>query len=143
MNQNAELLNFVYQNAQMGVITISQLLDVVKDARMKEQLLSQRNEYEKIHDAAGKLLNQNGFDEKGIGAFNKIKTYLMINLQTMADKSNSHIAEMMLLGSTMGIIQATRNIKKYRDDAEQNILDLMEDLLHFEENNFQKLEVFL
>ena len=31
----------------------------------------------------------------------KIRTYLMINMQTLTDKSTSHIAEMMMIGSTM------------------------------------------
>lgn len=143
MNQNAELLNFIYQNAQMGVVTISQLLDIVKDRDMRKQLQSQRNEYERIHDRAAKLLNQNGYDEKGISALDTIKTYLMINLQTMVDKTNSHIAQMMLLGSTMGIVQATRNSKKYENSSEADILDLNEDLLRFEEDNFQALKAYL
>ena len=32
------------------------------------------------------MLNENGYDEKGIGSFEKIRTYLMINLQTLTDK---------------------------------------------------------
>ncbi len=31
MNGNAELLNFIYQNSQMGVTTLKQLLDITKD----------------------------------------------------------------------------------------------------------------
>ncbi|MFR2445390.1 MAG: hypothetical protein ACLS7Y_01565 [Thomasclavelia spiroformis] len=37
----------------------------------------------------------------------------MINMQTLTDKSTSHIAEMMMIGSTMGIINAIRNIADY------------------------------
>ena len=143
MNENAELLNFVYQNAQMGVVTISQLLDILEDAAMRKQLQSERDEYQKIHDEAARLLLRNGYDEKGINAFERIRTYLMINLQTMTDKTPSHIAEMMLIGSTMGIVQATRNIRKYRDSAERDIVGLMRTLLQFEENNFQDLKEFL
>lgn len=29
MNANAEMLNFIYQNSQMGVHTIEQLIDMV------------------------------------------------------------------------------------------------------------------
>ena len=43
----------------------------------------------------------------------KIRTYLMINMQTLTDKSTSHIARMMMIGSTMGIINAIRNIADY------------------------------
>jgi len=142
MNGNAELLNFIYQNSQMGVATIEQLIGIVEDNNFKKHLESQFNEYKEIHSAAKKALNESGYDEKGIGALKKIRTYLMINMQTMTDNSASHIAEMLIIGSNMGIINAVKNMKKY-SDAEPTILKLMERLLKFEENNVQQLKEFL
>ncbi len=142
MNGNAELLNFVYQNAQMGVDTIKQLADIVEDSDMAAHLGKQYDEYKCILDSAKSLLNNGGYDEKGIGAFDKAKTYLMVNIQTLKDKSASHIAEMLIIGSNMGIIQAIRNLKKYRQ-AEPDIVELMKKLLDFEENNVRRLKAFL
>lgn len=142
MNKNAELLNFVYQNSQMGVHTLEQLIDIVEEYEFKRQLESQYREYQDIHRAAKEALNQNGYDEKGIGTFDKIKTYLMINMQTLTDKSPSHIAEMLIIGSNMGIINAVKKLKEYKD-AEPDIISLMERLLRFEENNVQQLKAFL
>lgn len=142
MNGNAELLNFVYQNAQMGVDTIRQLMEIAQDANFKQHLQSQYNEYEAIHKIAKAKLQENGFDEKGISAFAKVRTYLMINLQTMTDKTTAHIAEMMILGSNMGVIDAIKNIRKY-DDAEKDILSLMDRLKKFEERNIEQLKEFL
>lgn len=99
-------------------------------------------EYEAFHEKAKEMLNENGFDEKGIAAFEKLKTYLMINFQTLTDKSTPHIAEMMVLGSNMGVINAIKNVGKY-SDAEKDILDLMKKLQKFEETNAEKLKTFL
>jgi hypothetical protein len=88
------------------------------------------------------MLNENGYDEKGIGSFEKIRTYLMINLQTLTDKTPSHIAEMLIIGSNMGVINAIRNIRKY-NDAEPQIVGLMEKLREFEENNIRQLKAYL
>ena len=66
----------------------------------------------------------------------------MINMQTMTDKSPSHIAEMLIIGSNMGIINAVKKLKEYKD-AEPDIIALMERLLRFEENNVQQLKAFL
>lgn len=142
MNGNAELLNFIYQNSQMGVITISKLIGITEDEDFKIHLQSQVDEYKKIHTNAKALLNKNGYDEKGISSFDKIKSYMMINMETFIDKTSSHIAEMLLIGSNMGIIDAVKNLKKYQE-AESNIVDLMEELLRFEENNMQQLKKFL
>lgn len=142
MNGNAELLNFVYQNSQMGVDTIKQLIEIVEDEYYKHHLESQLNEYNEIHSAAQKALNENGYDEKGIGALDKIRTYLMINIQTLTDKTPSHISEMLIIGSNMGVINAVKNLKKYKD-SEPGILGLMDRLLKFEESNIQQLKEFL
>ncbi|NCA91729.1 hypothetical protein EOM82_00535 [bacterium] len=142
MNENAELLNFVYQNSQMGVDTINQLIGITEDAEFKKHLESQFDEYREIHRTAQKRLNENGYDEKGIGALDKIKTYLMINMQTLNDKSSSHISEMLMIGSNMGVINAVKNLKKYQC-AEPGSLNLMKRLLTFEEDNIQQLKEFL
>ena len=142
MNKNAELLNFVYQNSQMGVHTLEQLIDIAENDNFKQHLQSQYREYHDIHRAAKEALNKNGYDEKGIGALDKIKTYLMINMQTLTDKSASHISEMLIIGSNMGIINAVKKLKRYKD-AEPDIINLMERLLKFEENNVQQLKAFL
>jgi len=142
MNGNAELLNFVYQNSQMGVDTIKQLINIAEDENFKKHLESQLNEYNGILSAAQKALNENGFDEKGIGSLNKIRTYLMINMQTLTDKTPAHISEMLIIGSNMGVINAVKNLKKYQN-AEPGIVSLMERLLKFEENNIQQLKEFL
>lgn len=142
MNGNAEMLNFIYQNSQMGVRTIEQLLEIAEDEEFRKHLKAQYEEYEAIHNQAAELLNQHGFDEKGISALEKLRTYLMINMQTLTDKSSSHIAEMLIIGSNMGIIDAIKNLKRYQD-VEPQIRDLMERLLKFEEDNVQQLKKFL
>ncbi|MGL5694089.1 MAG: hypothetical protein ACRCXA_08430 [Peptostreptococcaceae bacterium] len=90
----------------------------------------------------GDILNENGYDEKGIGTFTKIQTYVMINVQTMMNKTSSHLAEMLITGSNMGVIDAIKNIRKY-SGAESSILKLMNELKKFEENNIQVLKEFL
>ena len=57
MNGNAELLNFVYQNAEMGVNTMKQIIDLVEEDGMKEHLRNQLVNYEDFQQEARKLLN--------------------------------------------------------------------------------------
>lgn len=141
-NENAVFLNFIYQNSAMGVTTISQLLDIAEEEDFRKHLQKELEEYRSYHEEAGKLLNDHGFDEQGLTMFEKIRTYLMISIQTMTDNSASHIAEMMITGSNMGILDATKHLKQ-SDHVERDIRNLMEKLLKFEEKNVQKLKEFL
>ena len=142
MTGNAELLNYIYQNSQMGVETIDQLIGITEDKKFKGLLQSQYNEYKTIHDSAKRMSDKFGYEEKGLGTLEKMRTGMMINMQTIADKSTSHISEMLMVGSNMGVINAVKNLKKYQD-AEPEIRNLMENLLQLEENNIQELKEYL
>ena len=137
MNENAELLNYVYQNSQMGVESIDRILDLTEDESFREVLKEQQKDYMRFHKKAREKLHENGFDEKGLNSFEKMRTYLMINMQTLTDQSVSHIAKMMIQGSSMGITEALQKLHQYENDADKEIRKLMEDLKDFEEKNIE------
>ena len=140
MSADAEMLNFIYQNSQMGVETLNQLIPMIDNEAFKKRIEAQLKEYEQIHEEAKKLLNRHGYDEKGIGALENIMAYLMIDMKTLMDKSSSHIAEMLIQGSNMGIIDAVKRINQYEKEAEKEVTALMKRLLKFEENNVERLK---
>ena len=143
MNGNVELLNYIYKNAQMGQDTINRLLDIVEDkGAFKTHLESQFREYKKIFDLAEKKLEETGSEVKGVNPLSKIQVYLMIDVKTLLNKTPSHISERRIQGSNMGIIEITKNLKKY-SEAEQDILDLGNKLLEVEQRNIEELKKFL
>ncbi len=142
MNGNTELLNYIYQNSQMGIETINKILPIIKSDLLKNQMELQLYKYKDINQRAKTILNKYGSDEKGIGFLQKITTYLMIDFQTIIDKSSSHIAEMFITGSNMGIIQCIKNLNRY-PDADKDVVSLMIELKEMEENSLEKLKKIL
>ena len=47
MNANTELLNFIYQNSQMGVDTVRQLMDITENADFQKLLSEHLEGYQK------------------------------------------------------------------------------------------------
>ena len=142
MNGNVELLNYIYQNAEMGKNTIGQLIDISQDEEYERLLQSLLQEYTSIYDSTDKKLKELNKEAKNINSFSKASTYVMINLKTLANKSSSHISEMLIQGSTMGIIDLTKKLKEYVD-ADQEILALANQLLKLEQNNVEECKKFL
>ena len=143
MNADAELLNYIYQNSQMGVESLGKILPTLKEGKFKEQLSSQKKEYERIHRLAKDRLKSHGLDEKGIGQMQKMMTYMMIDMKLIMDSSDSNIAQMMMKGSNMGIIDAQKNINQYENEASHDVVNLMKHLLEFEEKNVESLKTYL
>ena len=144
MNANVEMLNYIYKNAQMGQNSINHLLDIVKeDSKFRNLLDNQFTDYKTIFDTAEKSLNELGFEAKGNNAIQKFETYMMIDMKTIKDKSPDHVAEMLIQGSTMGIIQITRRLKDYTGSIDKNVQKLAEKLLSIEQHNVEECRKFL
>lgn len=142
MNKTADLLNYIYKNTSMGVYTIKQAVGMVKSEEFKKVLESQLEEYKAILEKARELLNKHNFKEEEPGFCKRLSACIMLNVETIFNNTDSKIAEMMLIGSNMGIIKAIKNLKKVTE-AEEDIRELMQRLLQHEENNVQQLKKFL
>lgn len=139
---NIELLNYIYQNAEMGKQTIPQLLEVAEDASFRKLLESQLREYQEIWEAAASMIRSENGEAKGLNAMAKVSSYISVNFNTMIDKSSSHLAEMMMKGSNMGVIEITQKIKRY-ENADSGALALAHKLLKTEERNVEQLKQYL
>lgn len=138
MTGNEEILNYIHQNAQMGIETLPELIKISTDDEFIEELRSQFTEYKKIYDETNKLL----VHAKSIPKMAKFTSYIMIKMEVLMNKSPSHIAEMLIKGSLMGIIEIEKNFNDYKD-ANREILDLANRLLQTEKNNIENLKKYL
>ena len=97
MINNVEMLNYIRQNVEMGIHGITHILDRVSDDKLKTALEDQRREYGKIYGAADKAIRQLGHQPVHVDKIAKIGSDMSTVFKTMADGSDSKIAEMMML----------------------------------------------
>ncbi|MCD7774912.1 MAG: hypothetical protein LUG85_00735 [Clostridiales bacterium] len=140
--RNAEFLNMVYQNAQMAADSISVVSQKVQDEHLLSDLQTQHQQYSAITaKATAELANESKMPkEKNIVAQTAARSGIQMN--TLMDKTPDHIAEIMIQGSMMGIIDMTRAIKQY-EDVPKNIKALGYELVTVEENNVQRMKNYL
>lgn len=141
-SRNAEFLTKIYQNARMGCDSISYVSEKSDDEKMKQSLLNQHEKYNEIAQSATELLNENGEPAKDKSPVSKAMVWSGVQMNTLTDKSPDHIAEMMIQGSMMGVIDMSRNLKRY-SDTDKPIKKLGEKLIEVEENNIQNMKTFL
>lgn len=142
MDENIEILNEVYKNAKMGEESIKTLLPSVGDQKMRSDLETQRNGYLNFCDKAWKEISNRGEKAPTINPMTKISSTIGIKMNTLTDKSDSHIADMMIQGSTMGITSATEGIHKH-PHASQAVLNMAKDVVKFEQNNIERMKEYL
>ena len=142
MNNNIEFLNFISKNSEMGFSSIKDLFDEVDSEEFREILKKQRQKYEEIYNEASELIDNYDEEQKGVTSMEKFTSYIMIKMNLLTDKSINHIAEMMIKGSNMGIIDIRKKLNTYKD-IDKRVKKLGEKLLETEENNIEELKPFL
>ncbi len=141
-NRNTEFLTKIYQNARMGCDSISYVSEKSKDEGLKKSLLKQHEQYNNIAQDATKLLSESGEAAKEKNPVSKAMLWSSVQMNTLADKTSDHIAEMMIQGSMMGVIDLSRDLKRY-SDTDKNVQKLGEKLIEIEEDNIQNMKSFL
>lgn len=142
ISRSSEFLNKIYQNAQMASETITTVAQKVQDKNLLSDLNTQHQQYVAISArATSELANKNEIPIDN-SMLSQATAWGNIQLNTMFDKTPDRIAEMMIQGSTMGIIDMTRTIKQY-SDVPQNLKALGYELVTIEENNVQRMKNYL
>ena len=145
MNENIELLEHIYQTADMGAKSLTDLLKDIKDKDCKITTLvsEQLKGYEKYIKESEKLLKKYDTLPKGKGIMTEIMTKMGINKEVKKDNSDSAIAEMLIQGFNMGNLEMDKKIKIYEKSVDKKIINLAEDLLEFGRNNIKQAEEYL
>lgn len=142
MLSETQLLNHIYQTAEMGREGIQSVLKYAEEPKLVQTLNSQLSEYQKIQNSAGSMLHARGEPPKGLGPMAKISSEAMSTVKAMADPSATRIAEMMIQGSTMGVTKSLRTIRdcELKDDGVRRLADK---LLKTEQANIEEMKQFL
>lgn len=145
MNQNSELLLYIYQNAEMGVKSTTQLINLLNksDNKIKTTVEKQLKGYEGFLKKSQKLLKKNKISPKGTNIIAKISSSIGISMEFMKDNSDAKIADMLIRGFTMGNIDIDKLIDKYKNEADKNIIHLAKELKKFGEENIELLKSYL
>ena len=141
MDSNEAFLQELYKNTTMGADSIVDLIDRAGDPHMRAEMTAELARYREFSARAAELLGERGLKPEEPGMMAKTGAKLGMAFNTMLDVTTSHIAEMMINGATMGII----NIEKQMNSAEpsRETKKLAEEILDFEKSTADNLARFL
>ena len=142
MNNDIEFLNYIYQNAHMGVIGIEHIENNIKDDKLRNLILNQKDDYQIICDECMRIFKEYHHEEKDISSLAKIGSYMSAKFNLLMDDSSSNIAKMMIEGSNKGIIEITEKIHAYVGKNKE-LINLANKLLATENVNLEELKKFL
>ena len=145
MKDRNELLEYIYQTAEMGKTSLNTLLKALegKDNKIKTIVEKQKEEYEEFYKESEKLLKKNKIKPKSKGMMTEMMSTMGINMNVMKDNSDSKMAEMIMQGLTMGIVEMEKKIKDYENEVDKDIIKLAKKVLKFQEKSIEEIKEYL
>ncbi len=143
MNENLELLEYIYQSSEMGKTSLENLLNALKDKenKIKSIVSDEVKLYEKYYKKSKELAKGNKFSDNKLMA--KMMSKMGIKKEVESDNSDAAIAHMLIEGLTMGSIDIETKINNYKTKADKKILKLAKDYATFQKQEIEKLKMYL
>lgn len=137
----ASLCCDIYRNAKMGAEAILNLLPTVEDEALESELALQLTRYEEFASEAKNLLEKQGEKPLEESGFSRFMAKMGIKMNTMIDKTSSHVAQMIIEGAVMGITDIQKRLNDGGDygDAEP----IAKKLIAFEEDTVERMKEYL
>ena len=138
-----KLIDEAYKNVRMGSYAIDCIMPAVEENKKLTDLLKKQNKsYLKSVEQLEKLSKELSHEIVDINPMLKGMSFTSIKMKTAFNKEASHLAQMLIEGTTMGI---TQMIKSHSENESFNdTLDkIVKDIIKYEEEFVDSLKLFL
>ena len=107
-NQNQDLLEEVYRATQMGLEGIRAVTPKIEDTQLKKEIRREEAVYQKFVSRAEEMLAAKGAIPQTHDGVKKAMLWGSVQMNTLMDSSPEHMAELLINGTTMGIVDMTK-----------------------------------
>lgn len=145
MDENIELIEYVYKNSEMCVHSLTKLLEDLDglENKIKKLIDREKKEYNCYMEKAKKIIKENKYELKENSAISKMMSTMGIKREVNHDNSDSAIAHMLTEGITLGIVDIETKIKNYKDCVDKNIYKLAKEYLEYQQEEIERLKEFM
>lgn len=106
---NINALDEIHKGSCMGIDALNFVIDKTETKEFKSVLETEKEKYEKIKHQIEKIYSKYCDKEPHkTSLMNKAMTWYGIEMKTMTENSSSKLAELLIQGTNMGIIEGER-----------------------------------
>lgn len=142
MNNDSEFLTDIYRATRMGAETLDNLLSKTDGSKIEDELMREKRVYREFQNKTDKIIKERNESPKPINKAQKRMAKMGIDMNIMFDRSDSHLADIVIQGNNMGIIGMSKTINSHKN-ADEDISDLAYELVDIQRKNIDNLLKFL
>ena len=142
MKDSQQLLSSLLKTAQMGQIGIRSVLDTAMAPSLRSALHAQLREYDAIEAEAHSIASQRGWELTELDPAVRFLADRMRRIRLTGKNTESRIADMMIQGSTKGMIKGLRELHRFSPE-DQRVRILSQNLLDCENAGIRQMQAYL
>ena len=127
--------------AKMGVSSIDDVMEYVKDSEFRRILMEGKQDHEKLTEDIRQLLNRYGDDGKEPAAIAKGMSWIKTNVKLAVNESDETVADLMVDGCDMGVKSLSKYLNKYKA-ADEDSKDAAKRLIKLEEQMAKDIRAY-
>ena len=140
---NKDILDELNKGSCMGMDAIKDILEKVEDQKFKKILEDEFDKYKIIHRRIEEKYEEySKEDPTETSTINKAMTSMMMDMKLMSDHSDSKIAELLLQGTNMGIIEGRRLLNN-KEDIDKDVESILKDYIKMQEESVETYKKYL
>lgn len=132
----------IQRNAQMGIQAIDAIADKVYDDQLTREISRQSMDYSSLRKKAYDELVKAKEEPYQEGKMSHLMLVSGIRMNTLFNSSTGHIAEMMIKGSNMGLIEMNK-VLNHNKEAGEEATALAHELIGLEKRSVESLNTYL
>lgn len=139
---NINALDEIHKGSCMGIDAINFVLDKVETKEFKSVLETEKEKYEKIKKQIEEIYpDYSDKDPHKTSLMNKAMTWYGIEMKTMAENNNSKLAELLIQGTNMGIIEGKRILNN--KEVDKRINEIVQRYVRMQQESVEVLKKYL
>ena len=140
--ENINALDEIHKGACMGMDAIDFIKDKIEDENFKKEMNKEYKDYKTIKKEIEEMYHKYDNDNPhSTSTMNKVMTWTSIEMKTINDTSNSNLAELLLKGVNMGIIEGKKILNNKKINNE--VRDIVNTYVKMQEKNVETLKQYL
>ncbi len=130
LKPDREILHAVAKTTSMAIESLKDLLSSTEECGCEETLQCQIDCYKEIYRKARKALEEIDEDVDRIGGMQKMMLWTTTKWDMFKDDTNSHIAEMLIRGTAMGVCEVGKTLNDFKDISSTASITIADKTMH-------------
>ena len=139
-----EFYRDLYKSSDIGFDAVTRLMPKVENKKLRHDMALHMDGYRYFARIAKEHLEEAGEKAEREKSYRQIPARIGMAMHTMFDSSPAHIAELMINGSNMSIIDLNKKLNRLREQkGSEEVIGVCQNMIDFEQTNINRMKRYI